>query len=129
MVLTIGETQLAAHVKVFQGGTENLLFNRIFPESVAVEEANQRIRDYVIAEGFNTHYHIDRKTYLADYNKYVLPKAISYSMDNSNPEILHIVKKAGVAYCGERLESSFRSDIRYKETCSACKAGGGYDLE
>jgi len=120
---------MAAHVKVFREGTQNLIFNRIFPDSVSVDEANQRVRDYIKAEGINRLFGLDRHTYRAEYSKYVLKKPIKFGIDSDEPDIVHIMNPdtKGKTFCGIEVSSTFKSDVRYTESCPYCVSNGGFE--
>lgn len=116
---------MATLIKVYKGGTKDLLFTRLFPDEVPLKQANDAVRDYIVSEGLNKFFSIDRTTSKVTFSKYVLSNPLVFGAAEDSAAA-HIEKsESGSSFCGLPLFNKSRSDIKYKETCLDCADQAG----
>jgi hypothetical protein len=116
---------MATLIRVFEGGTKNLLFTRLFPDGVPASQASEAVKDYIITEGLNKFFSIDRTTSKVTFSKYVLKKPLVFGAAEHSAAA-HIEKDgSGNSFCGLALFNKGKSDIKYKETCLDCADHAG----
>jgi len=111
---------MAALVSVYREGTQNLLFNRIYPDAVDIREANSLVGKYLEEEGFNEFFGLERRTKATNYAHHVLGERVLFGRV-SNDHVLHVAKDDSNSMCSQPITGLFLSDIRYKEICDVCR--------
>lgn len=113
---------MAALVSVYREGTRELLFSRMFPDTVELSEANRLIGDYLEQEGFPELFGLERRTRIAPYEDFVILDGKVLYGRSPNDSLVHVAKNDSEAYCGAPICDVFMSDIRYKEACVDCRS-------
>ncbi|NBR25232.1 MAG: hypothetical protein EBU08_15945 [Micrococcales bacterium] len=115
---------MATHTKVFRSGTDQLVFNRIYPDSVSSKEAGERVKSYIESENLSHFGKLDYKIFNARYERYVLSKSLRYGISGET-ESAHIVENDSTSWCGLALTNVFESTVRFRETCFVCAEKAG----
>lgn len=116
---------MATLIKIYKGGTKDLLFTRLFPDGVPIKQANDAVKDYILSEGLNKFFSIDRTTSGVTFSKYVMDQSLVFGAAEGSIAA-HIEKDdSGNSFCGLPLFNKIRSDIKYKETCLDCADQAG----
>lgn len=114
---------MATHIKVYRGDRAEgeVLYNRIYPDSVSTERANQLVQEYNHLEGIVKLFNVTRVPYTTEYSNYVLKKPRHYGTVEGS-EYVHIVEDVmeNMAYCGSTVNKIWKSDVIYSQLCFGC---------